>query len=482
MLDRIQIVPALRARWRSALLVWIAVVAAVAAATLVLPQRYEATATLVIEMNATDPMRGQEVFRSTGSVSSYLATQVEVIKSESVALGVVRRLELHKDQSLQDQWREATEGRGEFESWLAAGLLSKLAATPSREANVVTVSYTSKSPQFAAAVANAFVQSYMDSTLQRRSGSAREFSTFFQERATSLRKTLDEAKARVSAYEQKHGLIISDSPGEQDVESARLAQLTSQLVRLQDEATDAANRRRQAASGADRMREVRSDPEVIELTKILAAREGELAKLKTQFGDQHPAVVEVRQAISELRASLSAATKRAAATFDVPVASNDARIAELRKAIEQQQAVVLQRRSQRNAAAGLLRDVENAQKAYDAVLQRASATALEAQNTNQPDVSIVKAPTPPAKPSSIYLLINLFVAAFLAPLLGALYALFREAQDRRLRTISDVTGLLQQPLLLMLPDGERQTGRRSLEAQRRLVSAQPRLFAPRSTP
>jgi uncharacterized protein involved in exopolysaccharide biosynthesis len=221
---------------------------------------------------------------------------------------------------------------------------------------------------------------------------------------------------------------------------------------------------------------------VIELTKILAAREGELAKLKTQFGDQHPAVVEVRQAISELRASLSAATKRAAATFDVPVASNDARIAELRKAIEQQQAVVLQRRSQRNAAAGLLRDVENAQKAYDAVLQRASATALEAQNTNQPDVSIVKAPTPPAKPSSIYLLINLFVAAFLAPLLGALYALFREAQDRRLRTISDVTGLLQQPLLLMLPDGERQTGRRSLEAQRRLVSAQPRLFAPRSTP
>ena len=77
-------------------------------------------------------------------------------------------------------------------------------------------------------------------------------------------------------------------------------------MKLQDEATDAANRRRQAAGGADRMREVRSDPEVIELTKELAAREGELAKLKTQFGDRHPAV-EVRQAITELRASLSTA-------------------------------------------------------------------------------------------------------------------------------------------------------------------------------
>jgi polysaccharide biosynthesis transport protein len=479
MLDRIQILPALQARWRSAMLVWIAVVAAVAVATVVLPQRYEATAILVIERNATDPMRGQEVFKPEGTVSSYLATQVEVISSQSVALAVVRRLELDKNESLKDQWREQTEGRGEFEAWLAGGLSRNLAVTASRQANVVTVSYTSKDPQFAAAAANAFVQSYMDTTLQRRAGPAREYSTFFQERSASLRKTLDEAKARVSAYEQKHGLIIGDSPGEQDVESARLAQLTAQLVKLQDEATDAANRRGQAAGSADRMREVRSDPEVMELTRHLAVREGELAKLKTQFGDQHPAVVEVRQAISELRASLSTARQRAAATFDVPVASNEARIAEVRKAIEQQRAVVLHRRSQRNAAAGLLRDVENAQKAYDAVLQRASATELEAQHTALPDISVVQAPTPPAKPSSLYVLISLFVAVILAPLLAAVYALFREARDRRLRTIDDVTGLLQQPLLLMLPDGERQTARRSLEAQRRLVSAQPRLFAPR---
>jgi succinoglycan biosynthesis transport protein ExoP len=480
MLDRIQIAPTLKARWRAAMLVWIAIVAAVGTVTLFLPPRYQATAALVVEMNATDPLRGQQVFRPATNVSSYLSTQVEVIKSELVAVGALRRLEMHKEQRLKDQWREATEGRGDFESWLAAGLLSNLAVTPARDASLVTVSYTAKDPQFAARVANAFVQSYMDTTLQRRAGPAGQFSTFFQERATSLRRTLDEAKARLSAYEEKHGLIVSDTPGEPDVESMRLAELTSQLVKLQDESTDAANRRGQAAGGADRMREVRADPEVNQLTTQLAVREGELAKLKTQFGDRHPAVVEVRQAITELRAHLSTARQRAAATFDVPVTSNAARIAEVRKAIDQQRALVQQRRSQRNAAAGLLRDVENAQKAYDAVLQRASEAALEAQSTAQPDISVVKAPTPPVEASSIYLLINLFVAVFLAPLLAAIYALFREARDRRLRTIDDVTGLLQQPLLLTLPDGHRQTARRSLEAQRRLVAAaRPRLFAPR---
>ena len=86
MFDRIQIVPTLQARWRSAMLVWVAFVAAVAALTLSLPARYEATAALVVEMNAADPMRGQEVFRPSGTPSSYLATQAEVIKSEAPGL------------------------------------------------------------------------------------------------------------------------------------------------------------------------------------------------------------------------------------------------------------------------------------------------------------------------------------------------------------------------------------------------------------
>jgi polysaccharide biosynthesis transport protein len=481
MVHRIQILPALRARWRFALLIWMVAVAAALTATLLLPQPYEATASLVVELNNSDPMRGQEILKPAGTVSTYLATQVEVIRSEAVALAALRRLGLDKQQSLQDQWREETEGRGSFESWLAAKLLRKLAVLPSRDSNVVTLSYTSPDPDLSAAVANAFVQAYIDTSLQMRAVPARKFNTFFEERAKSLRNTLDEAKARLSAYEQKNGLIVSD-PQEPDVESSRLAELTSQLVALQDEATAAADRQRQAVGSASGMQEVRNDPEVAELTSNLAKAEGELSRLKSQFGDRHPAVIEARKSIEDVRGRLSAATRRAASTLTVPVKANEARLAKVRKEIEQQRALVLARRSQRNAAAALLRDVDNAQKAYDAVLQRESQTALEAANTTQPNISVVKSATPPAQASTLFLMINLVVAMLLAPLLGAAGAVLRESRDRRLRTVEDVTGLLRQPLLLALPDGlarRRETARRSFETQRRLVSAQPRLSAPR---
>ncbi len=479
-LDRIEVMPALRARWRLIVLVWLGVVAAVLAVTLLLPPRYESSATLVVEMNAADPVRGQDMLRPAGALSAYMATQVDVIRSEAVARRALQSLGLDRSQDWIDDWRTATDGRGDLQAWLAARLLRKLAVVPSRDSNVVTVSYTSPDAAFSAAVANAFVQAYVDTTLQMRAAPARQFNVFFEERAHSLRQTLDQAKARLSAYEQKNGLIVSEAQ-EPDVESTRLAELTSQLVALQDEATDAANRQRQAAQGANRMREVRNDPEVMELTAQLAREQASLSKLLTEFGERHPAVVQAQRSIADLRARLSGSMQRAATTLGVPVRANEARLAEVRKAIERQRTLVLQRRSQRNAAAALLRDVENAQRAYDAVLQRASETALQAASTTQPNVSVVKSATAPALPLPL-LRLNLIVALLLGPLIGMAAALAREARDRRLRTVQDITQRLQQVLLLRLPDGlarPRETARRSLETQRRLVSPQPRLFGPR---
>lgn len=476
-LERLQLIPTLRARWLQVVLTWVAVVAVVLAASLALPPRYEATASMVAEMSGIDPIGGQAVSRPAGTVSTHMATQVEIIRSEHVALGALRSLGLQKQQEWRDKWRQDTEGQGDFESWLAGQLLRKLAVRPERDSNVLRLSYTSPDPQFSTAVANAFVKSYIDATLHMQVGPARQFNSFFEQRAKPLRAALEQARERLSAYEKQHGVLVTE---QNDVESTRLAELASQLVVLQDELADAANRRRQAAAAPSQMREVRSDPQVSALTTDLAVEQSRLAKLRTEFGEQHPAVVETQRAIEDLRRRLDGATQRAAQTFAVPLKANTARLAEVKAAIERQRALVLQRKSQRDAAAALVRDVDNAQRAYDAVLQRASQTALESANTTQPNVSVLKFATPPPKPASP-LLLNLSVAALLGLLLGIARALFVERRDRRLRTVEDVTRWLQQPLLLNLPDGyarRSEAARRSVEKQQRLVRVHRRFFLP----
>jgi chain length determinant protein EpsF len=479
-LEHLQLVPTLRARWLLVVLTSAGIVAAVLAVSLALPPRYEATASVAVEMSGVDPIGGQAVFKPAGAVSTYIATQVDIIKSEEVALGALRGLGLQKQQEWRDNWLNSTGGRGNFESWLAGRLLRKLDVRPSRDSNVLTLSYTSPDPEFSAAVANAFVRSFIDTTLQMQVGPARQFNSFFAERAKPLREELDQARARLSAYENEHGLVVGEEP---DVESGRLAELTSRLVTLQDAAAEAANVHRQARAAPGEMREVRNDPEVAVLTGELVRQEGQLADLKSEFGEQHHAVIQARQSIADLRRRLNSATRRAAESLGAPLKVIEARLAEVRGAIDRQRVLVLQRKSQRDAAAALIRDVENAQKAYRAVLNRASETALEGANTTQTTVSVLKSATLPLWSPRV-LIRNAIVAMLLGLLLGIASALLAESRDRRLRTVEDVVRRLRQPLLLTLPDGRarRRGAGRSDQTQRRLVSAQPRLAAPERGP
>jgi polysaccharide biosynthesis transport protein len=476
-----QLPPILKARWRRILLTWVGVVGAVLVISLALPRRYEATSAVAVEMSGTDPIAGQAVFKPAGAVSTFIATQADIIRSEAVALGAIRTLGLQNQQEWRDKWQKSTHGQGNYESWLAGQLLRKLEVRPSRDSNVLTIGFTSTQPEFSAAVANALVQSFIDTTVQMQTGPARRFNTFFAERAKPLREELDQARARLSAYEKEHGVVVGDEP---DVETARLAELNSQLVSLQDAAAEASNARKQAAAAPGDMREVRNDPQVAVLTGELVRQEGQLADLRSEFGEKHPAVMQARQSLADIGRRLDSARRRAAEGLGASSKVLDARLAEVRAEIARQRALVLQRKSRRDAAAGLLRDVESAQKAYTAVLNRASQTALESANTTQTTVSVLKSATPPLW-SPAALMRNLVVAAFLGLLLGIARALFAEYRDRRLRTIGDVIGRLQQPLLLALPDGCAPRGdgeRRSEQTRQRLVTPYPRLGSSRPQP
>src|SRR5688572_2178203 len=280
----------LKARWRRILLTFLVVVAAVMALTLALPPRYEATASLTVDMNGgTDALGTRPLYRPAGTVSTHVATQADILRSEEVALRALRSLKLHESQEWRDKWQRATEGQGSFEAWLAAALLRKLDVEPSRDSNVITLSYTSPDSDFSAAVANAFVDAFIETTLQMQTVPARRFNAFFEERAKPLRAALDQARARLSAYEKEHGVTVGDEP---DVEMARLAELTSQLVGLQDAAAEAASLRKQARAAPASMREVRNDPEVAVLTGELVRLEGQLADLKSEFGEKHHAVIQ----------------------------------------------------------------------------------------------------------------------------------------------------------------------------------------------
>lgn len=434
------------ARARSALAVFVAVLALALAVSLLSPKRYTASASVMLDVRSPDPIAGSLV---AGMLApGYMATQVEVVSSERVARRVIHALGLQDSAESRREWMAQTQGKGDFEAWLAERLQKRLDVTPSRESNVVAISYSAPDPEQAAATAGAFMQAYIDTSLELRVEPARAYNSFFDERAKQLREDLQAAQGRLSSYQKANQLLATTE--RIDVENSRLTELASQLVTLQSNAAQNEGKRLQAGARPEQLPEVLGNAVVAQLTGALATEDVRLQELASRYGENHPQLLEQRARVAELKTRLAAATARATGSVNVTASVNQAQLTQVQKAVGEQRGRVLQLQSLRDEVAVLRRDVDNAQAAYNTMQERVTQTGVESQNTRT-NVSVLKRATAPASASSPNLLRNMGVAAFLGAVLALVTALARELLDRRVRTVSDVELELRQPLLLTLP-------------------------------
>lgn len=457
----------LRARWWVAVTVFTVVLIGTVGLSLVWPKKYAATASVVVDAKP-DPVSA--MLYPGMSPPSFMATQVDILQSERVALRVVRNLKLTDNPEVRGQWQQATNGLGSIDVWLADSLVRSMEVKPSRESTVLTVTYKAGDPRFAASMANAFVQAYIDVSLDMRTSPAKQYSTFFDGRAKEAREQLESSQAKLSAFQKANGIIATDE--RLDVESTRLNELSSQLVTMQAIATESSSRNTQAqgASG-DKIQDVLANPVIAALKSDLSRAEVGLQQLNSRYGENHPQVIETKANINELRARLEAETRKVTGGVTVINTINRQREAQVRSELEAQRAKVLRMKAVRDEGSVLARDVDNAQRTYDALQTRLTQTNIEGQ-ANQTNINVLSRATPPIEPASPRMLLNLLLAVFGGTLLGVLAALGLEMSDRRVRNSTDVAALLGVPVLGVLPNANRSgltVRRRTSLLQQRVV-------------
>ena len=93
-----------------------------------------------------------------------------------------------------------------------------------------------------------------------------------------------------------------------------------------------------------------------------------------------------------------------------------------------------------------MRDVDTAQKAYEAALQRYLVNKVES-GAKQTNVAILNAATEPMMPSKPKVPLNLALGFFVGILLASAAVFFLELLDRRVRSIDDLEAGGDVPLL-----------------------------------
>ena len=148
-------------------------------------------------------------------------------------------------------------------------------------------------------------------------------------------------------------------------------------------------------------------------------------------------------------------------------------MADVRTALAAQRAQVLRMKAVRDEGLVLQRDLENAQRAYDAVQSRLTQTTLESQTT-QGNVNVLTQASVPVQPASPKVLLNLLLSVFLGTLLAVGTALLLELMDRRVRSVDDIVAALDLPVIGVMLGREKPGFLR----RPRLSLMQQRLMAP----
>jgi polysaccharide biosynthesis transport protein len=430
----------LRARYRLILMTLLVTVLAAIAVTYVMPPRYKATTTLVVDFKNVDPITG--VFVPVQLLlSNFMATEVDILESTAVALNVVKALRLPDDPDQKQKFMEATEGRGAIENWLAAALLKKLDVKPSKESRVIEVSFTNPDPDYAARVANAFAQSYIQTNLEMRVAPARESATWFNAQLKQLRSQYEDAQSRLSKYQTERGITSTDQ--KLDVEAAKLAEISSQLVQVQAQAYENASRQRQLDEFTSSNRNVDSLPEVLaspviqELKTRLSAAESRLSQASNSFGVNHPEYLRAQSEVTSVRKKLKDEINTAASVINNNLRITQSRERELRDAVASQKTRLLELNRHRDELGVLMKEVDNAQHAYETASQRHTQTSLESR-MDQGNVAILAPAIVPIEPAFPKMPLVAALAIVVGGLLGAGLALAAELIDRRVRGVEDL--------------------------------------------
>ena len=412
--------------------------------------------------------------------TTYIATQMDIIRSVNVAQKVTDSLtqnernhllaSLEADYSRIDKMRDAIlgpirslfsgdinrvpEGKASSEiddsddlqisspyNWVAQSLGQNLIVKPMFGSNIVTISYASTNPQIAALMANKFAAAYVVANIQMIINPAQKTKVWFDEQLKSLRDNLQNAQSRLTAYQQKQGIVATDE--RIDTENRRLQELSSQLVATQRETRNAVTEGLQLKEILEKGVSLMSfpkmfdDPVIQNVKSEIRTLEGALVEISSRLGENHPKYKRVRLELNAAHGRLDAEIK--ASTDGIYNAAELAMEQELNlaKALEAQKQLVLDLKYEYGRIAILAREVESDQATYNTALEQLNQASMRSM-VNQTNISIVDPASVPVTYSSPRVMINLALGGLCGLLLGIGITIFMEMLARKVLSKEDL--------------------------------------------
>ena len=436
---------------------------------LITPPSYTAHASMIIDTKRSP------IFQQTTQVvdiaveSAIVQSQVEILRSDKIALAVINELKLEGDPEFIAPGRGVV---GKLMNYVYETLgidpaqtdtarirraldsfQDRLVAKRVSSTNVLEISFSSYDPEKAIKITNAVAFAYIADQLDARSTSAKQTASWLQDRIKELREQVLVADRAVVDFKTKNNIV--DASGKR-MNEQQLTELNSQLVVARSQVSEARARLDRietiTQSGVPNatVTDTLNSAVVTRLRSQYLDLANREADWSSRYGPDHIAVKNLQSQMKEIRNSISDELRRLAETY-----KSDFEIAKQREeAIQAALAQVVTESQLTNQAQVKLRELESSAQSsraiYDNLLQR-YMESIQQQSFPVSEARLITQASGPLKKSHPLPVPIMAGSVLGGMLLGLFIGLLSEIWRNVFRTRYEVNARLQTNCIAVVP-------------------------------
>jgi capsular exopolysaccharide synthesis family protein len=484
--DPSQVLRAFRRRLPLFFLTMLMVFCAVAVFTFQVRPVYSTGASVIIDVRETNVVDFGSVFTGLAPDSAVVDTEVEIIRSRSLAEKIVRKLNLTESPEFNSALREpgtmdqvkgmimstltSVVGRREDESLsgeamstadaeraeldgVVSTFLAKTGAFRIGTTYGIQITADSHDPVLAATIANEIADQYLVEQLDAKFEATRRANSWIEDQLSDLRVELNEAESLVEAYRSASGLFATGTTTLNEQQMTDLnAQLIVQRADLAEREARLASIRSIAQSGgsAEVSGEALQSPVINELRRQQAEINREKADLENRYLPNHPDIQRINREISNTNAQIATEIRRIVSNLESEVTISRQRLNSLERNLSSMRSTLAENNRASVRLRELERNAEASRTTYETYLERYKQID-DQEDLAQADARILSRATVPGAPSFPKTSLNLAIGIILGGMFGALVVIVIESLNSQISTGEDIESNFKVPFLGNFP-------------------------------
>jgi uncharacterized protein involved in exopolysaccharide biosynthesis len=463
--------------------IFAAVVLGTALVTFLLPNKYDARMKILVKNQRVDvaitaeQTSGAPAQTVDNEVSeNQINSEIELLTSKDLLTQVVTDCGLANGEK---GWFSRSASPAAMVEVAVNRLIKDLTITPVRKANVITISYSSNSPQLSAAVLKKLGELYLEKHLKLNHPPGA--SDFFTQRAQEYETQLRQAEQQMTDFQQSNNLVVLSQQKELTLQ--KTADAKSKLLESETALNEATNRiarvEQQLAAVPKRIvtqnRQLPNQYSAERLNTMMVELQNRRTQLLTKFRPEDRLVREVDEQIRTTRDALAKAEQKTAVEENTDLnplrqsletelsrarldqAGARARRDTLTGQLQQYEGALKKLEGDTTRHNDLQRQVKEAEDNYQLYAKKREEARIADELDRQKitNVSIAEAATVPQIPSSPNRGLNLVLGVFLAAFLGLGSVFSAEMLSDVIHTPRQLEALTGAQVLATVPENSR---------------------------